>query len=76
MNKVLKLIVDDFTEKNVSAEYKVIQHEYCGIERPFIETLSPEQKKEYFKLESLRGELNDQLFSDFARYLFEHLKAF
>jgi formylmethanofuran dehydrogenase subunit B len=74
MDKVLKLLVDDFGERGTSAEYRVILHKHCEIERPLIASLNDEQKKEYFKLESMRGELQVQGFNDFAEFLLLHLK--
>lgn len=76
MYKILQLLIDDFHEKKPNAEYQLMQHKVSEIEKPFIASLTAEQKKEYFKLESVVGELHDKGFDDFAIFLFENLKKY
>jgi len=75
MVKILKLLADDFHAGNVSAEYKVLQNRFSEVEKPFMDSLDEEQKKEYLKLDSVQAELQSQEFNDFAKYLLENLKA-
>ena len=75
MNKVLKLIIDDYHNQKSSAEYQIVLHRYCESERSFINSLNKKQKVEYLKLVSLDGELNMIEQDEFARYLFDKLKS-
>jgi len=76
MNKVLKLLIDDFTNKESSAVYKVALHRFCDAERLFMASLDNEQKKEYLKLGCLHGDLDIISENELALYLFLNLKEF
>ena len=73
MNKVLKLIVDDYLNKNSSAEYRLAQKEVCEAQAKFMTGLNKKQQKEFFKLDSIQGKLNVIGHDEFAEFLFEQL---
>ena len=71
MNKILKLIINDYQNQKPSAEYQLTLHRYCDAEQGFMSTLSKKQKVEYMKLDFLVGELSVVEQDEFAKYLFE-----
>jgi len=73
MNKILKLLVDDYTNKESSAEYKLILHRYCDAEKAFLDLLDDKQKAEYLKLGSVGGELSVLEQDEFAEYIFKNI---
>ena len=73
MNKILKLIIDDYQNHKLSAEYKFALHRYCDAERKFMDTLNKNQKAEFLKLDFIAGELNVAEQNDFAEFLFSYL---
>ena len=72
MNKILKLILDDYQTRNTSAEYKLLLAKICAEERAFMDLLDVEQKKAYLKYESVRNELDILAQNELAVYLFEN----
>jgi len=73
MNKILKLIIDDYHNQKPSAEYKFALHRYCEDERKFMSSLNKKQVKEYLGLDSIASELNVVEQNEFANYLFTYL---
>ena len=76
MHRILQILIDDFKNRKLSAEYQLIQHKVSEVENPFMGSLSKELCKEYLKLEALQNELHSQAFDEFALYVFENLKKF
>jgi len=76
MHRVLQVLIEDFRNKKPSAEYQLIQHRYCEVERLFTDSLSEEQKKKYLELDFTAGELDIQEFNEFALFVFENLRKF
>jgi len=74
MNKILKLLVDDFVNKESSAEYKLVLHRYCDAEKTFMDSLNNKQKAEYLKLDFVAGELGVVEQNDLAEFLFQNLR--
>ena len=73
MNKILKLLVDDFLNKESSAEYKFVLTRYCDAEKAFMASLGEEQKAEYLKLDFITGELGIVEQNELAEYLYAAL---
>jgi len=46
MNKILKLIIDDYHNQKPSAEYLLVLHRVCDAEREFMALLDKKQKAE------------------------------
>ena len=76
MNRILKLLIDDYGDRNSTAEYKVEQMKFCEAERAFVNSLSEEQKKAYPALNSLHGELGCIEQKQVAEFVFKNLKEF
>jgi len=74
MNKISKLLVDDFLNQKPSAEYKLALNKYCDAEAVFIALLDEKQKAEYLKLDFVTGELSVVEFREFTQFLYENLK--
>ena len=74
MNKILKLLINDFQNQKPGAEYQLVLHRFCEAESAFMATLNKKQKVEYLKLDALGGELGVAELDNFATYLFENLQ--
>jgi len=70
MNKILKLICDDYHSQRPSAECRLAQKVVCEAQAKFMSMLSKKQKKEFLELDFIQGQLNVQSQNDFAEYLF------
>ena len=70
MNKILKLICDEYHNQRPSAEYRLAQKVVCEAQAKFMAGLSTKQKKEFMELDFIQGQLNVQSQNDFAEYLF------
>ena len=70
MNKILKLLIDDFQSHKPGAKYQFVLHRFCEAESAFMATLNKKQKAEYLKLDVLGGELGVAELDSFAAYLF------
>ena len=75
MDKILKLLVDDFQNYKPSAEYQLVLNKVCEAESAFINSLSKKQKAEYLKLDFVCCELNVVELQEFAKYLYSELKS-
>lgn len=75
MDKMLKLLIDDFQNHKPSAEYQLILNKVCEAETLFMNSLSKKQKAEYLKLDFSGGELNVAEFHEFAKFLCQNLKC-
>jgi len=73
MNKILKLIVDDYHNQKPSAEYRLIQKEVCEAQATFMVGLNKKQRKEFLELDSLLGQLSVIAQDDLAEFLFAHI---
>lgn len=73
MNKLLKLLVDDYYNQKTSAELKLTLRKLCEAQTKFIDSLNDAQKKEFMQLDSITGEHMAAERNEFANYLFEHL---
>jgi len=73
MDKILKLIINNYQNQKPSAEYKLILNQVCEAEERFLSTLSKEQKVEYRKLEFIVAELDVIERDEFAEYLFDFM---
>ena len=71
MNKLLKLLIDDYTQRDTSAEYKLLLQRACDVEKSFTATLNNEQRKVYFELDILNGDLAVLDGNEFAEYLYD-----
>ena len=58
MNKILKLIIDDYQNHKPSAEYQLALHRYCEAEQEFMAMLNKKQTAKYLKLNFAAGELS------------------
>ena len=76
MHKILKALIEEHMERKPSAEYQLIQHKACEVERLFIESLNQEQKDKYKELDFVSGELDAQGYDDFVKFVFENLRKF
>ena len=75
MDKILKLLLDDFLSQKPSAEYRLILKNCCEAEKTFMSLLDGNQKAEFFKLDSMNGELAVSGLNELAKFLYENLKA-
>ncbi|MCL2846091.1 MAG: hypothetical protein FWE38_00190 [Firmicutes bacterium] len=73
MNKIIKLIVDDYLNQKPSAEYRLAQKEVCEAQAKFMTGLNKKQRKEFFKLDSIQGKLNVIEDDECAEFLFKRL---
>ena len=73
MNKLLKLLINDYQNHKLSAGYQMALNKLCNAQKHFMSLLSDEQKKEFLKLDCIDGELNVAERDEFAKYLFENL---
>ena len=73
MNKILKLLIDDYSQRKTSAEHKLALHLFCDAERAFTALLDDKQKTEYMKLGDLRCELDVVSENELGEFLFTHL---
>lgn len=73
MNKLLKLLINDYQNHKLSAEYQLALNKLCDAQRGFMALLNDEQKKAFLMLDCIDGELNIAERDDFAKYLFENL---
>jgi len=76
MNRILKLILDDYCNQKPSAEYRLMQQEVCEAQSRFMAGLSKKQKKEFLELDSLSGQLITVAQDDLSVLLFETLKLY
>ena len=74
MEKVLKLLIDDFREINVPANYKAELTKYCQKEREFLLSLSEEQKKVYEELQHIQADMESIQQQEFAKFIHKYLK--
>jgi len=74
MNKILKLLIDDYQTQDTSAEYKFLLQQVCIAEKCFIDSLNNKQRKMYLQLEALSNGLGVIEQNDLAEFLFENLK--
>ena len=74
MDKILKLLIDDFQNEKPSSEYQLVLRKFCKAEVKFMATLSEKQKAEYMKLDLLCGELDVAELNNFAKFLYKSLK--
>jgi len=58
MNKILKLLIDDFQNHKPSAKYQPVLNKVCETEMAFMSSLNKKQKAEYIKLDFVCGELS------------------
>ena len=42
MHRILQILIDDFKNRKLSAEYQLIQHKVSEVENPFMGSLSKE----------------------------------
>jgi len=70
MDKMLKLLIDDFQNHKPSAEYQLILKKYCEAETAFMNSLNKKQKDEYLKLDFKLGKLSIAELNEFAEFLF------
>ena len=75
MNKILKLIIDDYQNQKPTAEYQLALRRYCDFETAFMALLDEKQKAEYLKLDFAAGELALIEQDEFAKYLFNYTNA-
>ena len=75
MDKILKLLIDDFQNHKPSAEYQLALNKVCEAESAFMNSLNKKQKAEYLKLDFVTGELSIVEFREFAQFLYENLKS-
>jgi len=75
MDKILKLLIDDFQNHKPSAEYQLDLNKVCEAESAFMNSLNKKQKAEYLKLDFVTGELSIVEFREFAQFLYENLKS-
>jgi len=73
MDKMLKLLIDDFQNEKPSAEYQLVQNRVCDAESAFMALLDEKQKAEYLKLDFVCGELNIIESHELAQFLYKHL---
>jgi len=76
MNKILKLLIDDYQHRDISAGYRLMLEKACIIEKAFVGSLNAEQKKAYSELDFAMSELNTWGQNEFAEYLFENFKKY
>ena len=74
MDKILKLLIDDFQNHKSTAEYQLVLNKVCEAEATFINSLNKKQKAEYLKLDFVCGELSAIELREFAQFLYETLK--
>jgi hypothetical protein len=75
MNKILKLMVDDYQNNKPSAEYRLALRYFCDAEKRFMSMLNKKQAAEYLKLSSMHCELDSIGLDDFAVFLFNQLRT-
>ena len=75
MDKILKLLLDDFLSQKPSAEYRLTLKKCCEAEKAFMALLDGKQKSEFFKLDTMNGELEASGLNELAKFLYENLKA-
>jgi len=73
MNRILKLIVDDYQNQPTVTEYKLVLHRFCDVEKQFMSTLNKKQKAEYLKLDIVSGELSVVEQNELVKYVFDCL---
>ena len=76
MYRILEILIEDFENQKPSDAYQLAQHKLSEVETPFIASLSDEQKKAYFAMNSIHGTLQNIQFDNFAMYVFENLRKF
>ena len=74
MNKILRLLIDDYQNHAISAEYKLVLEKACIMEKAFVNSLNIEQKKAYSELDIAMGELSAWGQNELAEYLFDNFK--
>ena len=74
MDKILKLLLDDFLSQKPSAEYRLVLRNCCELEKDFMALLDEKQKAEFFKLDALNGELSIAGLHELAKFLHSNLK--
>ena len=74
MDKMLKLLIDDFQNHKSSAEYQLVLNKVCKAETVFMNSLNKKQKAEYLKLDFVCGELSVVELREFAKFLYDSLK--
>jgi len=74
MDKMLKLLIDDFQNQKPSAEYQLVLNKVCEAESSFMNSLNKKQKAEFLKLDFVNGELGVMELREFAQFLYFHLK--
>jgi len=73
MDKILKLLIDDFQNHKSSAEYQLVLNKVCEAESAFMNSLSKKQKAGYLKLDFACGELSVVELQEFALFLYSEL---
>lgn len=74
MDKILKLLIEDFGNQKPSAEYQLALKNVCEMEMRFMTLLNNEQKAEYLNLDFIASELGIIELRDFAEFLHSNLK--
>ena len=74
MDKILKLLIDDFQNHKPSAENQLVLNRVCEAETVFMNSLNKNQRAGYLKLDFVNGELNVVELREFAKFLYENLK--
>ncbi|MCL2570020.1 MAG: hypothetical protein FWE16_02325 [Firmicutes bacterium] len=73
MNKILRLLVDDFLSRKPSAEYLLVLKNCCDAEKAFMALLDEKQKAEFFKIDALNGELAVSGLNELVKFLYKSL---
>ena len=73
MNKLLKLLIDDFQNEKPTTEYQLILNKVCEAESAFMTLLDKKQKAEYLKLDFICDELGVVELHEFAKFLYKNL---
>jgi len=74
MDKILKLLLDDFLSQKPSAEYRLVLKNCCEAEKAFMALLDEKQKVEFFKLDSMNGKLAVSGLKELAMFLYENVR--
>ena len=74
MDKILRLLIEEFLEQKPSAEYQLALHKFCEAETEFMKLLDDKQKAEYFKFDFEYGKLDIVSMNAIAEFIFENLK--
>jgi len=74
MEKLLQLLIDEFSHKQSTVEYSLLLHRYIIQEDLFLDLLNENQTIEFHKLESFKDNLNDAEHKAFAKFLYDYLK--